>query len=116
MLTKALFGKFRTLSEEVQGMVFDFKFEEFANHALDLMDTRVTKFKYVATVVTYQVVMLFVGEAAFIEGQVLSELVLHHKICVEKQFNGVVNSCPAYFVFFLFKNFEEMLYVKMLIE
>lgn len=51
MLTKALFGKFSTLSEQVKGVVVDLKSEEFTNHTLDLLNAWITKFKYVTAVV-----------------------------------------------------------------
>ena len=50
--------------------------------------------------------MLLVCKTSLIEGQVFPKLVFHHKIGIEKQFDGVVNSGTADLVFFLFENFE----------
>ena len=52
--------KFGAMSEEVQGMVCNVKIEYLTGHFLDLVNTWITKFKHLSTILAYQVVMLLI--------------------------------------------------------
>ena len=83
-------------------MVFDFEFQEFANHTLDLVNAWIAEFDHLTALDTDNMVVLFVSVRLLKLGHVFAELVFGHQIAGNQQFQCIVYRGPAYPVFFVF--------------
>ena len=65
-------------------MVGDFEIEQIAHHAFYLLDARIAKFEYAATVYTNQVVVLLKTIGLFVLSKVFSELVFFDEVAIDE--------------------------------
>lgn len=83
-------------------MVFDLKFQQFAHHALDLVDARITKLHYFTAFDADDMVVLLVPVGFFKLGRVFPKLVFGHQVTGYQQLQCIVNRRPTHPVFFVF--------------
>ena len=97
-------------------MVFDFEFEQFTHHALDLMDPGVAEFDHFATLNADNMVMLLISIAFFKLGRVFAKLVLGDQVTGDQQLQGIINSRPADPVILIFHMEIQGFHIEMVVS
>jgi hypothetical protein len=87
--------------------------QNFRDGSLNVLDAWVTKFQYLITVNTNQVVVLLKTIRLFELSKVFSKLMFGHQITFHQQIQGIVNRGSTYPVVFIFHTYVEALYIKM---
>ena len=83
-------------------MVVYFNIEYFLNCFFYVLDSRITKFLYFSGICEDDMIVLAIKIGLFILGLVFAKLVFSHQSTLQKEFDGVVECCPAYPVIFVF--------------
>lgn len=96
--------------------MFDVEFEQFAHHALYLMDTRVAKLNNFAALNANDMVMLLVPVRLFKLRHVFAKLVFGHQIAGNQQFQGVVYRGAANAVLFIFHVDIQRFHIEMVVS
>jgi hypothetical protein len=93
--------QFSAVPVKIERMIRDGKLKYFTGHFLDLLDTRIAKFKYALAIRADEMIVLFVFEGFLELGQVFTKLVFRNEVAIQKQFDGVVQGGTAHPVFFV---------------
>src|SRR5690606_11671454 len=96
-------------------MVLDFEFQEFAHHALDLVNARVAKFHNFSTFNANDMVVLLVSVRLFELRHVFTKLVLRYQVAGNEEFQCVVYGSTAYAVLLIFHVDIKRFHVEMVI-
>jgi len=96
--------------------MFDFEFQQIANHALNLVYPWITEFNNFTTINANHMIMLVVTVRFFKLGHVFTKLMFGHQITGNKQFQCIVHGSPAYSVFLIFHMDVEGLYIEMIVS
>ena len=83
-------------------MVVYFNIEYFLNCFFYVLDPRITKFLYLSGICEDDMIVLAIKIGLFILGLVFAKLVFSNQSTLQKEFDGVVECCPAYPVIFVF--------------
>jgi len=105
----------RTCSVKIQRVVIDIEIHEIGNGVLDLLYAGIAKFNDFTTFLTYQMIVLFALIGFFKLRNVLAELVLHHQVALQKQFDRVVKRRSANPVILVFHTDIQGLYIEMIV-
>ena len=79
-----------TGSVEIEGVIVNIKIHQVGDGVLDFLDSGIAKFNHLATVLAYQVVVLFTLIGLFKLGDIFSELMLYNQVAFQKQLDGVI--------------------------
>ena len=77
-------------------MVVYFNIEYFLNCFFYILDSGITKFLYLSGICEDDMIVLAIKIGLFILGLVFAKLVFSHQSTLQKEFDGVVECCPAY--------------------
>ena len=83
-------------------MVVYFNIEYFLNCFFYILDSGITKFLYLSGICEDDMIVLAIKIGLFILCLVFAKLVFSHQSTLQKEFDGVVECCPAYPVIFVF--------------
>lgn len=97
-------------------MVRNTEIQQFSHHRLNLLNARITKFKYPFAINADKMIMLFEGIGFFELSNILSELVLCYQIAGQQMFYRIVYCCPANPVLFVFHVDVQRLHIKVIVD
>ena len=83
-------------------MVVYFNIEYFLNCFFYVLDSGITKFLYLSGICEDDMIVLAIKIGLFILGLVFPKLVFSYQSTLQKEFDCVVECCPAYPVIFIF--------------
>ena len=83
-------------------MVVYFNIEYFFDCFFNVLDSGITKFLHLSGICEDDMVMLTIKIGLFVLGLVFAKLVFSHQSALQKEFDSVVECCPAYPVIFVF--------------
>lgn len=107
------FTRFIACSVDVERVVTGSEIVEFTCGPDNFINPRVAEFNDIARLQVNQVVVLHAVISLFELRYILTELVFHHQVAVQQQFNGVVERRPADPVVLVFHENIQGFYVKM---
>lgn len=94
----------------------DVELQDFAHHALDLLDTRIAKLYHFAAIDTNDVVVLLIAVRLLELRHVFSKLMLGHQIAIQQNLQGIVNRSTAYAVLLVFHVNVERFHIEMVVS